>query len=126
MTIWYPNHDSVDGKAAIDGAMGTTFPVVLFSHGLSCLPDDYDPLVSCVSGRRTYDMDPWPKAFRTVRGGNHLAPFVGAADPAFETVAATTTDFLRWSLYGDTTARRRFSRAAAQDGTGALDDRLSS
>jgi hypothetical protein len=42
----------------------------------------------------------------------------------YRPVIATTTDFLRWSLYGDAEARGRLHHDATQDGTATLTDQL--
>ena len=46
-------------------------------------------------------------------------------DADFETITGTTTEFLRWSLYGDTAARARIGAAAAAvDGVGTFEEEL--
>jgi hypothetical protein len=39
-------------------------------------------------------------------------------------VADTTTEFLRWTLYGDTDAKERIPTAAARDDVATLDNHL--
>jgi hypothetical protein len=39
-------------------------------------------------------------------------------------VAETTTDFLRWSLYGDPAAKKRLGPDAGHNGLGVLDNKL--
>jgi pimeloyl-ACP methyl ester carboxylesterase len=87
---------------------------ILFVHG------DADGLVPYVSGRLAFDTDPWPKAFLTIAGGDHLGPYVTVDAPDFSRVAAATVEFLRWALLGDTDALA-ILRAAESD---ALDDQL--
>jgi fermentation-respiration switch protein FrsA (DUF1100 family) len=110
--------------AGNDLGMGTAFAgsaaPLLFVHG------DDDPLVTYASGRKTYDKVPWPKAFLSLKGGNHSGPYLTPWSSDFRAVAATTTDFLRWSLYGDTAAKHRMATDADADdaGVATLDDAL--
>jgi fermentation-respiration switch protein FrsA (DUF1100 family) len=91
---------------------------LLFVHG------DNDPLVSYASGKDAYNKDPWPRAFLTMPGENHGDPYLTPSDPAFKVVATTTTDFLRWSLYGDAAAKKRLTRDATTGRLGTLDNKL--
>ncbi|MBX6358394.1 MAG: chlorophyllase [Micromonosporaceae bacterium] len=91
---------------------------LLFVHG------SRDPLVSLASGRDVFDKAPWPKAFLTLPGADHAEPYLDPASPAWDVVTRTTTDFLRWSLYGDAAAKKRLSADARRHGLGELDDRL--
>jgi fermentation-respiration switch protein FrsA (DUF1100 family) len=91
---------------------------LLFVHGAN------DPLVSLASGKDAFDKAPWPKAFLTLPGADHAEPYLDPAAPAWDVVAGTTTDFLRWSLYGDTAAKKRLGADARQGGLGVLDDHL--
>lgn len=100
-----------------DRFTGASVPV-FYVHG------DRDSLISYASGWRTFEQTPWPKAFLTLRGGSHTDPYVDDRDPAFPTVAAMTTDFLRLSLYGDSAARTRFSASMSADDSFTLDNRL--
>lgn len=86
---------------------------MLFIHGLG------DRVVTIDQGRAAYDAVPWPKAFLTLPTGTHRNPFMSPADPDFDLVAESTTDFLRWRLNGDTEARRRLAGLGTH-----LDDRL--
>ncbi|XVU24593.1 alpha/beta hydrolase family protein [Actinoplanes sp. CA-054009] len=86
---------------------------LLFVHG------QRDQVVGYGDGRAAYDAVPWPKALLSVVRGGHIA--TGAA---FDVVAATTTDFWRWSLYGDPAARRRLRTEATRGEVATLDDRL--
>jgi fermentation-respiration switch protein FrsA (DUF1100 family) len=99
--------------------VGTRFtgPAVplLFVHGRR------DEVVSYASGKALYDAVPWPKAMLSVRNGRHVL-FDG--DDSFPVVADSTTDFLRWSLYGDAGAKRRLARQAERGGIAAFDDDL--
>jgi fermentation-respiration switch protein FrsA (DUF1100 family) len=91
---------------------------LLFVHG------ERDPLVSYTSGKDVYNKAPWPKAFLTMPGENHGDPYLTPSDPAFAVVATTTTDFLRWSLYGDAPAKKRLARDAGTGGLATLDNKL--
>ncbi|XVV11854.1 alpha/beta hydrolase family protein [Actinoplanes sp. CA-131856] len=86
---------------------------LLFVHGRR------DKVVGYADGRAAYEAVPWPKALLSVTQGGHIA--TGAA---FDVVAATTTDFWRWSLYGDAAARRRLKADATRGGVATLDDAL--
>jgi hypothetical protein len=57
-------------------------------------------------------------------GENHGDPYLTPSDPAFKVVATTTTDFLRWSLYGDAAAKKRLTRDASTGRLGTLDNKL--
>jgi dienelactone hydrolase len=91
------------------GYTGSAVPV-LFVHG------DADPTVPYTSGRAAYNALTWPKAFLTLIGGNHFSYFVSGGK-GFNQVTATTTDFLRWKLYGDTAAQGRLAADATAAGT---------
>ncbi|HEX6500868.1 MAG TPA: chlorophyllase [Micromonosporaceae bacterium] len=85
---------------------------LLFVHG------DRDGVVSYASGKAAFAAAPWPKAFLSVPGGGHTDPYIRPGTTGYATVAATTTDFLRWALYGDRAAYRRLAA------TGSIDDEL--
>ena len=84
----------------LGGAFTGPAAPLLFVHG------DKDPTVTYATGRAAYDRVPWPKAFLTVVGGDHLG-YLGPGDRPFDAALATTTDFLRWTLYGDAAAKTR-------------------
>jgi poly(3-hydroxybutyrate) depolymerase len=86
---------------------------LLFVHG------KLDPTVAYADGRAAYDAVPWPKAFLTITKGGHVTT---PAD--FGVVATTTTDFWRWSLYGDAAAKARLPRDAAKGGVATLTDHV--
>jgi dienelactone hydrolase len=96
------------------GQMGGAYrgsPVpVLFVHG------DADPTVRYDTGRAAYNALTWPKGFLTITGGNHYG-YLFAGGKGFNQVAATTTDYLRWTLYGDTAAQGRLAADATAAGT---------
>jgi predicted dienelactone hydrolase len=93
------------------GFRGPPLPV-LFVHG------DRDPLIPYTAGRSLFLALDWPKAFLTVDGQTHTAPYLRPDAPGFTLVASTTVDFLRYALYGDARAGRRLARVPA------LEDRL--
>jgi dienelactone hydrolase len=96
--------------ALLGGAYTGPATPVLFVHG------DADQTVSYPSGGRpAYDALPWPKAFLTVVGGDH-GKYLAAGNRGFDQMIATTTDFLRWALYGDSAAKDRLSRDATAAG----------
>jgi hypothetical protein len=58
---------------------------------------------------------PWPKALLTLVGRGHLE-YLAPGRGGFDQVLATTTDFRRWSLYGDSAARALLATDAAAGG----------
>jgi dienelactone hydrolase len=103
------------------GRMGGAYagaPVpVLFVHG------DADATVPYSAGRAAYDALNWPKAFQTLTGGGH-AGYLVPGGAGFAEVAATTTDFLRWALYGDPAARARLAADATAAGVSSWESAL--
>jgi dienelactone hydrolase len=86
---------------------------MLFVHGKK------DDTVAYAAGHTVFAAVPWSRAMLTVTDGGHLV-----ADDSFPAVTATSTEFLRWSLYGDAAARHRI-RAKARIGNAAtLEDEL--
>jgi fermentation-respiration switch protein FrsA (DUF1100 family) len=98
----------VAGGSVAGSYRGPATPV-LFVHG------DADDTVSYDIGRRAYQAVPWPKAFLTLVGRGHLE-YLAPGRGGFDQVLATTTDFLRWSLYGDSAAKARLAADAAAGG----------
>ncbi|GAB3827828.1 alpha/beta hydrolase family protein [Dactylosporangium cerinum] len=94
------------------GYTGEPAPI-LFVHGRQ------DTVVRFEGCTEAYDPLPWPKALLDLSNGDHLAPYLGP-DPDFDTVAAVTVEFLRWSLRGDQAARARMTAGTR----GRLEDRL--
>ena len=86
---------------------------LLFVHG------DQDATVSYDTGRQAYDKDPWPKAFLTLVGQGHT-DYLDPGD-AFDAALRTSTDFLRWGLYGDAAARTRLAADGTRAGVCRLD-----
>ncbi|MGC4744459.1 alpha/beta hydrolase family protein [Micromonospora sp. DT201] len=73
---------------------------VLFVHGTA------DAVVPVTVGQAAYGRTRGPAAFLSLLGQDHGA-YLTPGDPGFAPVLATTTDFLRWTLYGDQTAGAR-------------------
>jgi fermentation-respiration switch protein FrsA (DUF1100 family) len=86
---------------------------LLFVHGKR------DDTVAYADGRAAYDKVEWPKAFLTITDGGHLP-----TGTELDVVAATSTDFWRWSLYGDRSAKSRIPRDATRGGLATLTDDL--
>jgi len=82
---------------------------LLFVHGGA------DPTVRLATGLDAYRRTPWPKGFLTLTGQRH-GEYLIPGHPGFDEVVRTTTDFLRWTLYGDATARARLSHDAVSPG----------
>nr|WP_250002007.1 chlorophyllase [Actinoplanes sp. M2I2] len=86
---------------------------LFFVHGRQ------DATVAYADGRAAYDAVTWPKAFLTVTQGGHVA-----AGRSLDVIATTSTDFWRWSLYGDDRARTRLQKDATRGGLATLTNRL--
>ncbi|MFJ6198290.1 alpha/beta hydrolase family protein [Micromonospora sp. NPDC092111] len=99
------------------GAFAGPAAPLLFVHGTA------DPVVPLAVGRAAYQRATDPKAFLSVLGQGH-GEYLTPGRPGFDQVLATTTDFLRWTLYDDPDAARRIRADAARPGVTALDDRL--
>lgn len=85
-----------------------------------------DDVIAPAEGRRLYAALPAPKAFVSLLGGTHSAPYDTATDPHFPTVLAVTTDFLRLTLDGREDAAAALRTDANRRGLAELsDDRLS-
>jgi fermentation-respiration switch protein FrsA (DUF1100 family) len=86
---------------------------VLFVHG------KLDKTVTYADGLIAFRAVPWSKALLTVTDGGHITTGTG-----LRVVVDTSTDFLRWSLYGDAAAKARMSADAVQGGVATLTDKL--
>ncbi|MEV0570716.1 RICIN domain-containing protein [Dactylosporangium sp. NPDC050588] len=84
---------------------GTVRANVLFVHG------DRDPTCPYTSARQAYSELPAAKAFLTFVGGDHGNFFGNALS------MRTFVDWMRWSLYGDTSARDRLAADATSSTT---------
>jgi fermentation-respiration switch protein FrsA (DUF1100 family) len=87
---------------------GTAAPL-LFVQG------KLDETVTYEQAFGAYNEVTWPKAFLEIPKGTHLPH---RDEPAV--VAATTTDFWRWSLNGDQAAKARMPQDASSTGTAGL------
>ncbi|PZF95466.1 alpha/beta hydrolase [Micromonospora deserti] len=90
---------------------------LLFVHGTA------DPVVPLAVGRAAYRRVNGPAAFLSLLGQGH-GEFLSPGRPGFAQVLATTTEFLRWTLYGDPAASRRLPAAARLAGLTTFEDRL--
>ncbi|MDR7280980.1 alpha/beta hydrolase family protein [Catenuloplanes atrovinosus] len=97
------------------GFSGKETPM-LFVHG------ELDQVVPYSSGKSAFDAVPWPKAMLTLPQGDHVGAL--SAGSSFDVLAGTTTEFLRWSLYGDEGALERLPEAAAEGDIAELDDQF--
>jgi dienelactone hydrolase len=86
---------------------------MLFVHGTDDTTVTYD------AGRTVFEAVPWSRAMLTIANGGHVI-----TDADFETITGTTTEFLRWSLYGDAAAKGRIPAAATVAGVGTLENQL--
>ena len=91
---------------------GPTAPI-LFVHG------KLDKTVPYANGVDAYRAVPWPKALMTVTKGGHVT-----ITKQFGPVLNATTDFWRWSLYGDVAAKGRLKGDVTKGGTATLTDNL--
>jgi predicted dienelactone hydrolase len=92
-------------------------PPTLFIHG------DDDSTVALQGARRVFDQHDGPKAFLTLLGGGHAAPFLFASDQYFEIVRDSTLAFVKWQLDHDEQARSAFLEATEDPRLTALEDR---
>jgi dipeptidyl aminopeptidase/acylaminoacyl peptidase len=83
----------------------------LFVHGKR------DDTVAIADARAVYNAMTWPKAFLTVTDGNHVA-----TDAELPVIARTSTDFWRWSLYGDEPSRARLRPDATAGGLATFEE----
>jgi poly(3-hydroxybutyrate) depolymerase len=86
---------------------------MLFVHG------KLDTTVPYANGLKVFQAVPWSRAMMSVTKGGHVS-----ITKDFGPVIATTTDFLRWSLYGDAAARSRLKGDATKGGRATWTDRL--
>lgn len=94
------------GRQVLPGTFtGPAIPV-LFVHG------ERDKTVRYADGLAAFKAVPWPKAMLTLPDAGHIV----TSGRDFDLVADATTDFWRWSLYGDAGAERRLERRDNFDG----------
>lgn len=87
---------------------------MMFVHGRD------DDTVTYRAGHTVFEAVPWSRAMLSITEGGHVI-----TDADFEAVTSTTTEFLRWSLYGDAAAKTRVPTAAAvADGVATFEDEL--
>jgi dienelactone hydrolase len=86
---------------------------MLFVHGRK------DKTVTYRAGHAVFAAVPWSRAMLSVTAGGHVTQ----ADD-FEATAATSTEFLRWALYGDAAARARIPAAARTGGVATAETDL--
>ncbi|WP_425413105.1 alpha/beta hydrolase family protein [Micromonospora citrea] len=89
---------------------------LLFVHGTA------DPIVPASVGRAAYRRTGGPAAFLSLLGQGH-GEYLTPGRPGFDQVLATTTDFLRWTLYGDPAAGRRLPGDARSPGVTVYETR---
>jgi dienelactone hydrolase len=103
--------------ALLGGAYTGPVTPVLFVHG------DADPTVAYHGGQEAYRALPWPKAFLTLLGGDH-GRYLKTGTAGFDEMIRTTTDFLRWTLYGDAGAKGRLSSDGTSVGRSRWESKL--
>jgi predicted esterase len=86
---------------------------MFFVHGAE------DTTVAYAAGHTVFEAVPWSRAMLTITDGGHE---IAAGNIA--AVTGSTTEFLRWSLYGDPAARHRIPARAAIGGVATLEDEL--
>lgn len=86
---------------------------MFFVHGVK------DDTVAYAAGHTVFEAVPWSRAMLTITDGGHEI-----ASGSIAAVTTSTTEFLRWSLYGDDDARRRIPAKAAVGGVATLEDQL--
>jgi dienelactone hydrolase len=101
------------GEQVLPAAFTGPTASMLFVHG------KLDKTVPYARGLAAYNAVPWSRAMLTVTAGGHVA-----ITKDFTPVIATTTDFLRWSLYGDPAAKARLYSDATKGGDATFNDQL--
>ena len=86
---------------------------LLFVHGRN------DTTVRYGAAHTVLEAVPWSRAMLTVTNGGHVSTAAEA-----RVVADTTTEFLRWALYGDPAAKSRIPGAAGKGKVATLEDQL--
>lgn len=86
---------------------------MLFVHGRN------DDTVTYRAGHAVFAAVPWSRAMLSITDGGHVT-----TSDDFEATTGTSTEFLRWSLYGDAAAKARIPAAAAVGGVATLEDQL--
>jgi len=86
---------------------------MLFIHGAQ------DATVTWRAGHTVFEAVPWSRAMLSITDGGHVIE-----DWSFEPSTQTSTEFLRYALYGDVAAKARIPEAAAVNGVATLEDQL--
>ncbi|MCM0675731.1 alpha/beta hydrolase [Micromonospora phytophila] len=105
----------IAGGGMAGGLAGPAAPL-LFVHGTA------DRVVPPGVGRAGYERVTGPAAFLSLLGQGH-GEYLIPGRAGFDQVLATTTDFLRWTLYGDLDAARRLPTDAYSPGVTTYDTR---
>lgn len=101
----------LSGERVLDIPFSGPAAAMLFVHG------KLDSTVPYANGLKAFESVPWSRAMMSVTEGGHVA-----ITKDFGPVIATTTDFLRWSLYGDAGAKQRLKGDVSTSAT--LTDQL--
>jgi dienelactone hydrolase len=88
------------GRQVLPGTFAGKPVKVLFVHG------ELDRTVRYADGLAAFEAVPWPKAMLTLPDAGHVV----TGGEEFDLVTGATTDFWRWTLYGDAGAGRRLER----------------
>jgi len=86
---------------------------MLFIHGAK------DATVTWRAGHTVFEAVPWSRAMLSITDGGHVIE-----DWSFEPATQTSTEFLRYALYGDVAAKARIPEAASVDGVATLENQL--
>jgi predicted esterase len=86
---------------------------MLFVHGRR------DDTVTYRAGHAVFAAVPWSRAMLSITDGGH-----GTEAADFEATTGTSTEFLRWALYGDAAAKARMPKAAATGDVATLENQL--
>ncbi|WP_410811745.1 alpha/beta hydrolase family protein [Micromonospora sp. 067-2] len=89
----------------------------LFVHG------ELDEVVEYAAGKAVYDKVPWPKAMLSLPKGDHGRALLSDS-ASLRVVSDTSVEFLRWTLYGDTEAKKRIPTDATRGDIATFDDHL--
>jgi dienelactone hydrolase len=101
------------GEKLIPGSWDGPAAPMLFVHGKQ------DATVPYAQGLAAFRSVPWSRAMLTITHGGHVS---SATD--LTPVLTTTTDYLRWSLYGDPAAKARLKSDATTGGIGTWSSQL--
>lgn len=93
--------------AGTDRAFGHEYTgtpaTMFFIHGRA------DTTVTFAQGMQAYEPLKWPKVLLDLPQGDHLSPYRGDGFADYRTVEACTTDYLKWTLLADETAKGRLA-----------------